>query len=274
VQIDAPINRGNSGGPSFDVEGHVIGVNTVIFSPSGGSVGIAFAVSAATVKSIVPQLKENGSVTRGWLGVQIQPVTDTIAEGLGLKQSAGALVVEVQSGGPAAKAGIALADVITSIDGEPVKDGPALVKKISAIAPGTLVKLGIAREGAHRSLVVVVGTLPAKQQQAVRQPQEPPATSGRGSRTSLGLQLVPAASVQGAGDQGVVVISVDPNGSAADRGFEPGDVILEVARKPVRTPDEVRTAISKARKDGKNNVLMRLKSGNTMRFIAVPADAG
>jgi serine protease Do len=273
VQIDAPINKGDSGGPSFDLEGNVVGVNTMIISPTGGSIGIAFAVPAATVKTVLPQLKEKGFVTRGWLGVQIQPVTDDIAQGLGLGHSAGALVVEVQAGGPAAKAGVAAADVIAAIEGEPVKDGQALVRKIGATAPGTAVKLAVIREGAERSITVVVGELPSKRQATSRR-QDPPTTSGRASKPSLGLELVPAANVPGAGEQGVVVISIDPEGSAANRGFEPGDIILEVDRKPVQTREEVHAAMKKAGSEGKSNVLMRLKSGNTLRFIAVSPDAG
>ena len=143
IQIDAPVNKGNSGGPTFDTDGNVIGVNTAIFSPSGGSVGIAFAIPADTVNSVISQLKEHGSVTRGWIGVQIQPVTQDIADSLGLKKAEGALVAEPQADSPAKKAGIEAGDVITAVDGKQVKDARDLAKKIGALAPKTSVKLAI-----------------------------------------------------------------------------------------------------------------------------------
>ncbi len=136
IQIDAPVNKGNSGGPTFDTDGNVIGVNTAIFSPSGGSVGIAFAIPADTVKTVVAQLKDTATVTRGWIGVQIQPVTPDIADSLGLKKAEGALVAEPQANSPAAKAGIKAGDVITQVNGEPVKDSRDLAKTIGAMAPG------------------------------------------------------------------------------------------------------------------------------------------
>src|ERR1700736_417066 len=161
IQIDAPVNKGNSGGPTFDVDGNVIGVNTAIFSPSGGSVGIAFAIPADTVKKVVAQLKDKGSVTRGWIGVQIQSVTPEIADSLSLKNPEGALVAEPQSGGPAAKAGIEARDVITSVNGEPVKDARDLTKKISGMAPGTTVRLGVVRQNAEKTVTLTLGKLPA-----------------------------------------------------------------------------------------------------------------
>ena len=136
IQIDAPVNKGNSGGPAFNTEGEVIGVNTAIYSPSGGSVGIAFSIPASTVKSVVAQLKDKGSVSRGWIGVQIQPVTADIADSLGLKKAEGALVAEPQANGPAAKAGIESGDVITAVNGETVKDARELARTIGGLAPG------------------------------------------------------------------------------------------------------------------------------------------
>ena len=160
MQIDAPVNKGNSGGPTFDIDGNVIGVNTAIFSPSGGSVGIAFDIPAETVKNVVAQLREKGSVTRGWIGVQIQPVTADIADGLGLKKAAGALVSEPQPNGPAAKAGIEGGDVITAVDGNTVNDARELARRIGTMAPGTTVKLAVLHQGQDKTVTLTLGTLP------------------------------------------------------------------------------------------------------------------
>src|SRR5215472_14330388 len=162
IQIDAPVNRGNSGGPTFNLKGEVIGVNTAIFSPSGGSVGIAFDVPASTVASVIPQLQKNGQVSRGWLGVQIQPVTGEIADSLGLKTPTGALVSEPQADGPAAKAGLKAGDVITSIDATEVKDPRDLARKIAGLGPEKTVRLGIIRDGQEQSMTVTLGQLPGE----------------------------------------------------------------------------------------------------------------
>ncbi len=166
IQIDAPVNKGNSGGPTFDVDGNVIGVNTAIFSPSGGSVGIAFAIPAETVKSVIAQLRDKGSVTRGWIGVQIQSVTPDIADGMGLKQASGALVSEPQKDSPAAKAGIQSGDVITTVDDAPIHDARELARKIGTMSPGTSVKLGIIHQTEPKTVTLTLGTLPNEQQAA------------------------------------------------------------------------------------------------------------
>jgi serine protease Do len=268
IQIDAPVNKGNSGGPTFDVDGNVIGVNTAIFSPSGGSVGIAFAIPADTVKKVVAQLKDKGSVTRGWIGVQIQSVTPEIADSLGLKSVQGALVAEPQAGGPAAKAGIEAGDVITSVNGAPLKDARELARQIGGLPPGTSVKLSILRKGADKSVTLTLGQLPNE--------REARADTGNGNEPAgtevprLGLTLAPAGQVAGSGNEGVVVTNVDPNGLAADHGFKTGDVILDVGGKKVGNPGEVRDAIRDAQKDGKRTVLMRVKSGGEgTKFVAL-----
>ena len=164
VQIDAPINKGNSGGPAFDMNGNVIGVNTAIFSPSGGSVGIGFDIPAATAKLVVAQLKDKGYITRGWLGVQVQPVTADIADSLGMKQARGAMVDNPQDGSPAAKAGIEAGDVITAVNGTPVKDSRDLARTISMMAPGSSVKLDVLHKGESKTLTLTLGEMPNDRQ--------------------------------------------------------------------------------------------------------------
>ncbi len=260
IQIDAPVNKGNSGGPTFDTEGNVIGVNTAIFSPSGGSVGIAFAIPAETVNGVISQLKQHGSVTRGWIGVQIQTVTQDLADSLGLKKAEGALVAEPQANSPAANAGIEAGDVITAVDGQVVKDARDLAKKIGAMPPKTTVKLSVLHKGSEKTLSLTLGELPnAKEARA----SVNDGNSGSSDLGTLGLTLAPAARVAGAGSEGVVVTGVDSSGIAADHGFSTGDVILEVAGKSVSTPADVRTVITGARNDGKRNVLMRVKKGDS-----------
>jgi serine protease Do len=273
IQIDAPVNKGNSGGPTFDVDGNVIGVNTAIFSPSGGSVGIAFAIPSDTVKSVVLQLKDHGTVTRGWIGVQIQPVTSEIAESLGLKKAEGALVAEAQSNGPAAKAGISSGAVITSVNGNPVADARDLAKKIGAMSPGSSVKIGVIEKGSEKTVTLTLGELPA-QREAKADAQDQDKEQAGSDVGKLGLTLAPANTVAGAGGQGVVITGVDPDGAAADAGFKTGDVILDVAGKPVASPADVRKALADARGDGRKNVLMRVKSGEGTRFVAIPLSRG
>jgi serine protease Do len=272
IQIDAPVNKGNSGGPTFDTEGNVIGVNTAIFSPSGGSVGIAFAIPADTVKSVISQLKEHGSVTRGWIGVQIQPVTQDIADSLGLKKAEGALVAEPQADGPAAKAGIEAGDVITAVDGAQVKDARDLAKKIGALAPKATVKLAVLHKGSEKTVTLTLGEMPAAKE--ARADNNTPSDNGSADIAKLGLTLAPAARVAGAGSEGVVVTGVDSSGIAADHGFSTGDVILEVAGKSVSSPTDVRTVIASARTEGKRSVLLRVKKGDNTRFVALPVGNG
>ncbi|HEY0439549.1 MAG TPA: Do family serine endopeptidase [Xanthobacteraceae bacterium] len=272
IQIDAPVNKGNSGGPTFDMDGNVIGVNTAIYSPSGGSVGIAFAIPADTVKTVVAQLKDKGSVTRGWIGVQIQPVTADIADSVGLKEPSGALVAEPQANGPAAKAGVEAGDIITSVNGSPVKDARDLAKKIGTQVPGETVKLGVFRKGGEKTLSVTLGTLPNERQARAdtRGGKNEDSSGATASVAPLGLSIAPASTVGGAGRDGVVVTNVDPDGPAAERGFKTGDVILEVAGQPVSNPAEVRKALDGARTDGRRTVLLRVKSGDATRFVALP----
>ncbi len=274
IQIDAPVNKGNSGGPAFDVSGEVMGVNTAIYSPSGGSVGIAFSIPASTVKSVIAQLKDKGSVSRGWIGVQIQPVTSDIADSLGMKKAEGALVAEPQANGPAAKAGIESGDVITAVNGEQVKDAKELARTIGGLAPGAAVKLNVLHKGQDKVINLTLGQLP----NTVEAKADTDKDSGKPTRGTdvpkLGMTVAPANSVAGAGKDGVVVTEVDPKSAAAERGFKEGDVILEVGGKSVASADDVRDAITTARTDNKNSVLMRVKSGGSSRFVAVPLAKG
>ncbi len=269
IQIDAPVNKGNSGGPAFNENGQVVGVTTAIFSPSGGSVGIGFAIPADTVKSVVGQLREHGEVTRGWIGVQIQPVTEDIANSLGLPKAEGALVDEPQPDGPAIRAGIKAGDVIQSVNGEAVKDSRDLAKKIAAIAPGQTATLGVLQNGTERNISLQIAKMPDRSTAETR-----PNRENRGGGR-LGLSLAPAASVSGQqGTPGVVVTDVDPDGPAAEHGIHVGDVILEIGGKPVNNPSDVRESLDAARSGGKQAVLMRVKSGETARYIAMPLSAG
>jgi serine protease Do len=266
LQIDAPVNHGNSGGPTFNAEGEVVGVNTAIFSPSGGSVGIGFAIASDVVKNVVQQLKETGSVTRGWLGVQIQSVTPDLADNLGIKNAAGALVAEAQKDSPAAAAGVKSGDVITAVDGEAVADPHELARRIAALGPKKTAKLSIVRDGSPMTIDVTLGAMPVDKMASAET---------RGSDTNegsvlakLGLTLRVAR-----GQDGVVISEVDPDGAAADKGLKQGDVILEVAGKPVSRPSEVAEAINAAKSDGKKSVLLRVKSGDGERYLTLPTRA-
>jgi serine protease Do len=256
------------------MQGEVVGVNTAIYSPSGGSVGIAFSIPAPTVKNVIAQLKDNGSVIRGWIGVQIQPVTQDIADGMGLKQALGALVADPQKDGPAAKAGIEAGDVITAANGQPVKDARELARIIGGFAPGSTVKLDVLREGKSKVVSLTLGQLPND-----RQAKADTEADGKGSPhgtdvPQLGLTLAPAGKADSASKDGVVITKVEPKSAAADRGLKKGDVILEVAGKNVTKPGDVSAALEAARTDKKSIVLMRLRSGDASRYVAVPLANG
>lgn len=266
LQIDAPINKGNSGGPTFDMNGNVVGVNTAIYSPSGGSVGIGFDVTAQTAQSVIAQLKDKGVVTRGWLGVQIQPVTSEIADSLGLKSRQGALVDEAQPNAPAAKAGLRSGDVITALDGKPIKGSRELARQIAATSPDSSVKLDVIRKGEPRTLTATLGTMP-NNQQASSSEEKPKQAS---NIPHLGLTVAPAEDVAGSGDKGVVVTGVEPEGAAAEQGLQTGNVILDVGGKAVSSAGEVRQAIANAKAHGKHDVLMRVRSSQATRFVALP----
>jgi len=263
LQIDAPINKGNSGGPAFNLNGEVVGVNTAIYSPSGGSVGLAFAIPSDTVRTVVASLEHDGQVRRGYLGVQIQPVTREIADGLGLQKPEGALVDATQPDTPAAAAGLKSGDVITTLDGQPVKDARELTRRVGALKPGAKVQLGYLREGKPQTTDLTLGTLDAGKVVQAKADQQDDGTP------VLGIKLAPAKETGGAGDHGVAVVGVDPDGAAAAKGLSEGDVILEVGGHAVNTPAQVKAGIVAAKKDGKKAVLMKIRSAQGSRFVAI-----
>lgn len=269
LQIDAPINRGNSGGPTFNANGHVVGVNTAIFSPSGGSVGIGFAIPVEEARSVIAALKDKGSVTRGWIGVQIQPVSAGIAESMGLKSRDGALIAETERGAPAEKAGLKSGDVITLVNGQPVANAHDLARTIAAMAPNTQVKIGYIRDGKTETAAMTLGTLPNNLQASL----SPKAVTPPDDLKDYGLTIAPAASVAGAGKSGVVISDLDPNGLAAQKGLKSGDVILEAGGKAVNNAADLRQAFADARKAGRKAVLLRVKTGNGTRFLAMAIHA-
>jgi serine protease Do len=261
LQIDAAINRGNSGGPAFNLEGEVVGINTAIFSPSGGSVGIGFAIPASTAESVIASLKENGKVTRGWLGVQIQPVTEDIAEGLGLEDAKGAIVADVTEDSPALAAGIRQGDTILKFNGKDIKDSRDLARKVAQVKPGDSVPVTLVRDGKTMDIEVKIGDMPADPKMASKDSGE---DSGKGVTLSgLGLKVAPAE--DGAG---VAVTEVAPGSPAEERGLKAGDIILEVAGAEVHSPSDVRDALKST---DKKRVLMLVKTEEGQRFVAVPS---
>jgi serine protease Do len=264
IQIDAAVNRGNSGGPTFNLNGEVIGVNTAIFSPSGGNVGIAFDIPAATAERIIQDLKEHGSVTRGWLGVQIQSITPEIAASLKLESDKGALVAEPQDNSPAVAAGLQAGDAIVAVNGEPVKDPRDLAMKISRFAPGTNVKVTYWREGASHDVDVKLGKLPTTDQQASNDNDGGKQKAQPSSLDDFGLALGPSDD-----KTGVVITDVDPNGQAAERGLQPGDVIISVGESKVTAPAEVEKKVADAKAGGQKAILLRVKSGDQTRYVAL-----
>ncbi|WP_158818691.1 Do family serine endopeptidase [Methylocapsa sp. S129] len=267
LQIDAPVNRGNSGGPTFNSEGEVVGVNTAIFSPSGGSVGIGFAIASDVVKSVVQSLKDHGSVARGWLGVEIQPVSADIADSLGIKEASGALVSRAQPDSPALAAGVKTGDVITSVNGEKVADPKELARKIALLGPTTTAELGILRNGAAQTISVKLGAMAGEKEAKADATTTQP--SGPTELAKLGLTVEPAR----AGREGVTVAEVDPDGLAGQKGLQTGDIILDAGGKPVASAADITAAFDAAKASGHKAVLLRVKSGDAFRFVALSTQA-
>jgi serine protease Do len=268
IQIDASVNRGNSGGPSFNLNGQVVGINTAIFSPSGGSVGIAFDIPASTAKEVVQDLMKSGSVQRGWLGVEIQPITPEIAESIGLKSEKGALVSSAQDNGPGKKAGITAGDVITQVDGKDVASPKELARLIGAYAPGKSVDVTVWRDGKNQTIKTALGTLPATDKQASAD-QQPAAPAKADTLADLGLTVTKSEN-----GKGLVVTDVDPDSDAADRGIQPGDIITSVNSTEVNDTDGVAKAMADAVKSGRKAVLMQITRDDSNRFVALPVAKG
>jgi serine protease Do len=274
IQTDASINKGNSGGPLFNMNGEVIGINTAILSPTGGSVGIGFAVPAATALPVIDQLRQFGETRRGWLGVRIQNVDDATAEALGLGTARGALVAGIDDKGPAKPAGLEVGDVIVRFDGRDIKDSRDLPRVVASTPVGKAVDVVIMRKGKELTRSVTLGRLEDNERQASL--TQPPTDVPTATRRALGLEL------SGVTDElrrrynikdnvkGVVVTRVDPNSAAADKRIQPGEVIVEVGQEPVSSPADVTRRVETLKKDGRKSALLLVANAQgEVRFVAV-----
>ncbi len=273
IQTDAAINRGNSGGPLFNMDGEVVGVNTAILSPNGGSIGIGFAMSSAVVEQVISQLREFGETRRGWLGVRIQNVDPDMAEALELGAAEGALVTDVPEG-PAADAGIQSGDVILVFDGEKVDDTRELVRIVAETEVGRTVPVLVFRNGAETELEVAIGLLEEPTLAAATAPDDEPATTSE-EKTVLGMtvSVVNDTLRQEFGlsqdTDGLVVVSVEEDTEAFRKGMREGDVIAEIGQKAVASPDGLTDAIAEAEEAGRNSVLLLVRRDGAPRFVAL-----
>lgn len=277
IQIDAPINHGNSGGPLVDRDGNVVGINTAIYSPNGGSVGVGFAIPSDEARTIVAKLQKDGSIDHGYLGVQIQPVTQDVADAVGLGKAEGALVAAVTGGTPAAHAGIKTGDIVTAVGSESVKTPKDLSRLVADLSPGAKETLTVWRDGKTVDLNVTVGGNDDGQKQAAAESSDDQGQAAGQPSLGIGLadltpdireQLNLPRSVAGA-----VVANVNPDKSAAAAGIQPGDVIVSVNDKPVHDARDVKTAVADAGKSGRKSVLLLIERGGNKTFVAVPFTA-
>lgn len=278
MQIDAAVNKGNSGGPTFNLSGEVIGVNTAIFSPSGGNVGIAFAVPAARVEKVIAQLKETGTVARGWLGVRIQNVDEDIAASLGLKEAKGALVSDVTENGPAEDAGFKVQDAILEVNGSKIEDSRDLARKIAEIAPGTDVAVKIWRDNGNETINLKLGTFPTSSTELAKlrdgkAPAKPEPKKKNMSLDQLGLKLK-AKSATDEKQDGVAIAEVDPKSDAAQKGLRAGDLILQVDRKLVSEPKDVVDNVKRVKDEGRAAVLLLIQTGGQKRIVPLRFEKG
>jgi len=280
IQTDAPINRGNSGGPLFNMDGQVIGINTAIYSPSGGSIGIGFAIPANMAKIDVDQLRQYGHPRRGWLGVRIQEVTPDIAESLSLHQPGGAMVAGVNPGGPADKAHLRNGDVILKFNGQDVKDMRSLPRIVADSEVGKQVPIEVWRDGKEVTLQATLAEMPDDKTQLAAATPGQPAVPQTTDLSGLGMKLAPITadtkSKYGLGDnqKGVVITDVSPDGAAAKQGLKPGDVIVEVQQSEVNTPADVQQHVESVRKENRRSVLMLIQRQDGMQWIPVPLGGG
>jgi len=268
IQVDAAVNRGNSGGPTFNLSGQVIGVNTAIFPPSGGNIGIAFAIPAKLAQEVVYDLIDDGTVERGWLGVQIQPVSSDIAESLGLGKDKGAIVAEPQPGSPAEKAGLKAGDVVTAVNGKDIADPHDLARTIAAITPGDKAEITLWRQGQSKTVSVEIGALKDTPQTAENGDQQMNPAEGK-ELEKFGLTVMPAED-----GKGLAITSVDPDSPAAEKGMRQGDTIVAVNNEKVGSVEDFDKAVQKAEQDGRKAVLFQLNNQDSSRFVALPVEQG
>lgn len=281
IQTDASINRGNSGGPMFNLKGEVIGINTAIFSPSGGSVGIGFAIPSNLAQPIIGQLREFGKTRRGWLGVRIQTVTDEIARGLGLPKASGALVASITKGAPAETAEIKVGDVILRFDNKPVEEMRRLPRIVAETDVGRAVEVEIWRQGKLIKLPVTLGEFPEDESKLVAATNAPETTQ-KVEIEELGLTLSAiTASLRAQYElddsiQGIIITDVAPGGPAAEKSVQPGSILRKIGRdqEAVKTPDQVRKKVREAVKGGQPAILLLLEAGGNHRFVALGIDKG
>lgn len=280
LQTDASINRGNSGGPMFNMDGEVIGINTAIFSPTGGSVGIGFAIPSNVAAPVIRQLIKNGEVRRGWLGVHIQSVTDEIAESLGLEDAKGAMIASVVPDGPAAAADFKPGDVILEFGGVEVPEMRRLPKIVADIEPGETVDAIVWRDGGRTTVPVEVGHLKEEPTQVASAPAKKEISPREQEIDQLGLNVSGMTDAMREkfkleGDaKGVIVTSVDADGPAAAKGLQPGDRIIQVSQEDVVEPDDVKRKVDQAKAQGRKSVLLRVQSDRGLRFVAIRIDKG
>ncbi len=273
IQTDAAINRGNSGGPLFNMKGEVVGVNTAILSPSGGSIGIGFSMASNVVSGVTDQLEQYGETRRGWLGVRIQTVTQDIADAIGLEQVAGALVTDVPDG-PAADGGIEAGDVILRFDGEEVDSTRELVRLVAKAPVGASVRVVVFRDGGTETLLVTLGrleeaVLASAEGGSTLEPAEAPQFSIQGLLLGQMTTEYRERFMINSDTDGVVVLEVEESSQAAEKGLRPGDVIVEVSQNPVHVPKDVVDRIEAARDAGRRSILLLVRSGGSGRFVAL-----